>query len=128
VRKDFPGGFPGDSHNAFTKEGRTQEENAMFNWLSRLLHWRQGNETIIKGEMTQFIPYKGVYVVARQYRNNTVLTIINGRKQSGTLEIARYQEVIGNKKEATDVITGKKINLSENVVLQPRQTLIVEIN
>ncbi len=128
VRKDFPGGFPGDTHNAFTKEGRTQEENAMFNWLSRLLHWRQGNETIIKGKMTQFIPYKGVYVVARQYRNNTVLTIINGRKQEGTLEIARYQEVIGNKKVATDVITGKKINLSENVVLQPRQTLIVELN
>lgn len=128
VRKDFPGGFPGDSHNAFTKEGRTQEENAMFNWLSRLLHWRQGNETIIKGKMTQFIPYKGVYVVARQYRNNTVLTIINGRKQTNALEVVRYQEVIGNKKEATDVITGKKINLSENVVLQPRQTLIVEIN
>ena len=128
VRKDFPGGFPGDTHNAFTKEGRTQEENAMFNWLSRLLHWRQGNETIIKGKMTQFIPYKGVYVVARQYRNNTVLTIINGRKQTNALEVARYQEVIGNKKEATDVITGKKINLSENVVLQPRQTLIVELN
>lgn len=128
VRKDFPGGFPGDSHNAFTKEGRTQEENAMFNWLSRLLHWRQGNETIIKGKMTQFIPYKGVYVIARQYRNNTVLTIINGRKQTNALEVVRYQEVIGNKKEATDVITGKKINLSENVVLQPRQTLIVEIN
>ena len=128
VRKDFPGGFPCDTHNAFTKEGRTQEENAMFNWLSRLLHWRQGNETIIKGKMTQFIPYKGVYVIARQHRNNTVLTIINGRKQEGALEVARYQEVIGNKKEATDVITGKKINLSENVVLQPRQTLIVELN
>ena len=128
VRKDFPGGFPGDKHNAFTAEGRTQEENAMFNWLSRLLHWRQGNETIINGSMTQFIPYKGVYVIARQHRGHTVLTIINGKKQSGTLEVARYQEVIGNKKEATDVITGRKINLSQNVILSPRQTLIVELN
>ena len=128
VRKDFPGGFPGDTHNAFTAEGRTQEENAMFNWLSRLLHWRQGNEAIIKGSMTQFIPYKGVYVIARQHRGHTVLTIINGKKQSGTLEVARYQEVIGKNKEATDVITGKKINLSQNVTLSPRQTLIVELN
>ena len=128
VRKDFPGGFPGDKHNAFTAEGRTQEENVMFNWLSRLLHWRQGNETIIKGSMTQFIPYKGVYVIARQHRGHTVLTIINGKKQSGTLEVARYQEVIGDKKEATDVITGQKINLSQNVTLSPRQTLIVELN
>ena len=36
VRKDFPGGFPGDTHNAFTKEGRTKAENDMFTWLSRL--------------------------------------------------------------------------------------------
>ena len=56
VRKDFPGGFPGDTKNCFTREGRTQAENAMFDWLSRLLHWRQGNDVIIKGKQTQFIP------------------------------------------------------------------------
>ena len=67
VRKDFPGGFKGDSHNAFTREGRTAEENAMFDWLSRLLHWRQGNEVITAGTQTQFIPWKGVYVIARQH-------------------------------------------------------------
>ncbi|MDA6865045.1 hypothetical protein OSL55_29000, partial [Escherichia coli] len=39
VRKDFPGGWTGDKHNAFTAEGRTQAENQMFNWLSNLLHW-----------------------------------------------------------------------------------------
>jgi glycosidase len=65
VRKDFPGGFPGDTRNAFTKEGRTRAENSMFNWLSRLLHWRQNNPVITSGKMTQFIPYNGVYVVAR---------------------------------------------------------------
>ena len=27
VRKDFPGGFPNDTHNAFTKDGRTNAEN-----------------------------------------------------------------------------------------------------
>ena len=42
VRRDFPGGFAGDKRNAFTKEGLTKEENAMFNWTSRLLHWRTG--------------------------------------------------------------------------------------
>ena len=65
VRKDFPGGFPGDSRNAFTAEGRTKAENAMFEWLSRLLHWRLGNEVITKGNQTQFIPYKGVYEIGR---------------------------------------------------------------
>ena len=50
VRKDFLGGFPGDTRNAFTREGRTAAENAMFDWHSKLLHWRQGNDLIIKGK------------------------------------------------------------------------------
>ena len=54
VRKDFPGGFPGDEHNAFTKETRTKEEQAMFQWTSQLLHWRQGNETITNTKATLY--------------------------------------------------------------------------
>ena len=87
VRKDFPGGFPGDKHNAFTREGRTRAEQSMFNWLSRLLHWRQGNETIIRGYQTQFIPYKGVYVITRRWHRNTVMTILNGTSQEAELEV-----------------------------------------
>jgi hypothetical protein len=52
VRKDFPGGFPGDTHNAFTREGRTKQEQSMFQWLSRLLHWRQNNPVITRGRQT----------------------------------------------------------------------------
>ena len=126
VRKDFPGGFPGDKHNAFTPEGRTQGENTMFNWLSKLLHWRQGNEVITKGKMTQFIPYKGVYVIARQYQGRTVLTILNGRKENNLLDVTRYAEVIGTNTQARDIITGRTIDLTKPVTLRSRQTLIVE--
>ena len=126
VRKDFPGGFPGDKHNAFTAEGRTQGENTMFNWLSKLLHWRQGNEVITKGKMTQFIPYKGVYVIARQYQGRNVLTILNGRKENNLLDVTRYAEVIGTNTQARDIITGRTIDLTKPVTLRSRQTLIVE--
>ena len=78
VRKDFPGGFPGDDHNAFTREGRTKAEQQMFSWLSRLLHWRKGNQVITKGTMTQFIPFNGIYVIARQYKGKTAMTVLNG--------------------------------------------------
>lgn len=126
VRKDFPGGFPGDKDNKFTREGRTKAENAMFDWLSKLLHWRQGNEVITKGKQTQFIPYNGVYVIARQYNGKTVLTILNGKKAENKLSVARYAEVIGNKATATDVITGKNVNISSDVTLSPREALIIE--
>ncbi|MBR5062582.1 MAG: cyclomaltodextrinase N-terminal domain-containing protein [Prevotella sp.] len=126
VRKDFPGGFPGDKHDGFTKEGRTKAEQAMFNWLSKLLHWRQGNDVIIKGKQTQFIPWKGVYVIARQYGDKTVLTILNGTSGSATMEVARYAEVIQGKTVARDVITGRSVNIGEDLKLRPRQTLIIE--
>ena len=126
VRRDFPGGFPGDTHNAFTREGRTKEENAMFNWTSRLLHWRQNNDVIVKGQQTQFIPQKGVYVVARTLGQKAVLTVINGTSHAATLDIARYAEITRGATTATNVLTGRKIDISHDVRLAPRGVMVLE--
>ncbi len=126
VRKDFPGGFLGDTHNAFTAEGRTKAENAMFNWLSRLLHWRKGNSVITKGSQTQFIPYQGVYVIARQYNGRTVLTVLNGKSTAATMQVKRYAEVIGSNARVKDVLTNRYYDLSKDVELRPRQVLVLE--
>lgn len=126
VRKDFPGGFKDDQANCFTKSGRTRAQNAMFTWLSRLLHWRQGNDVIIKGSQTQFIPQNGVYVVARQYEGKTVMTIINGVSQQRDLPLSRYAEVVGDAKQAVDVITEQPVDLTTSIKLQPREALVIE--
>ncbi len=126
VRRDFPGGFPGDTHNAFTREGRTKEENAMFNWTSRLLHWRQNNDVIAKGQQTQFIPQKGVYVVARTLGQKAVLTVINGTSHAATIDIARYAEITRGATTAINVLTGRKIDISHDVRLAPRGVMVLE--
>ena len=126
VRKDFPGGFPGDERNAFTKEGRTKAEQDMFRWTSRLLHWRQGNEIISKGTQTQFIPYEGIYVIARQYQGRTALTILNGTSKEATMQVKRYAEVIGDTKRAKDILTGRYYDLTQDLKLRPRQSLVLE--
>lgn len=125
VRKDFPGGFPGDKANCFTAEGRTRAQNDMFNWLSRLLHWRQGNEAIIHGKQVQFTPRKGVYVIARQAKGKNVLTVVNGTSSPAQMEVKRYAEIIGQATEATDILTGRKVALGKDVALQPRETLVL---
>ncbi len=126
VRKDFPGGFPGDQRNAFTREGRTQAQQQMFQWLSRLLHWRQDNPVISRGTMKQFIPYKGVYVIARQLEGKTVLTVLNGTSQPAVMEVGRYREVIGAAARVRDILTGRYVDLSSDLQLRPRQTLILQ--
>ena len=126
VRKDFPGGFPGDEHNCFTKEGRTKAEQQMFQWTSRLLHWRQGNKCITQGTQTQFIPFEGVYVIARQYQGHTALVVLNGTSKPATMKMARYAEVIGSAKRAKDVLTNRYYDLTKDLQLKARQSLVLE--
>jgi len=126
VRQDFPGGWAGDTNNAFTEEGRTKAQNDIFHWTSRLLHWRKGNEVITKGSQTQFCTYNGIYVIARQYNGKNVMTIINGQKEAGELNVKRYAEIIGNAEKATDVTTGCNVAINQNIKLRPRQTMVLE--
>lgn len=126
VRKDFPGGFPGDARDCFTPAGRTREEQSMFAWLSRLLHWRQGNAVITEGTQTQFIPWKGVYVIARRHAGRTVLTVLNGKHGEASMAVRRYAEVIGRHTQATDVLTGKRVDLTKDIPLTGREMLILE--
>lgn len=127
VRQDFPGGFPGDAHTAFTAEGRSTAQNEMFNWLSKLLHWRQGNEVITQGKQIQFIPHQGVYVLARQYQCRSVLTILNGTSKEARLDVKRYAEIIGKTTTGRDVITSENVDMSKDIKLSPRQTLVIEL-
>jgi len=136
VRKDFPGGFTlregsgisGDSRagDCFLRKGRTKSEQDMFAWLSRLLHWRQHNEIICHGRQIQFIPYKGLYVIARQWQNETVMLILNGTDHFALFPIKRYNEVIGNACKAVDVLSRHTIDLSADIQMKPRQTLILQ--
>ena len=126
VRKDFPGGFPGDEHNAFTAEGRTRAENAMFNWCSRVLHWRQHCKAVTEGRQVQFTPWKGVYVIARQHEGTTVLTVLNGTSKPAVMEVARFAEVICGHTVAKDITNGRNVRIDKDVNLRPRQTMILE--
>ena len=40
-RRDFPGGFPGDAKDAFTRAGRTAEQEAEFGWVAGLTKLRR---------------------------------------------------------------------------------------
>ena len=97
----------------------------MFNWLSRLLHWRKSTNLISKGTMTQFIPVNGIYVIARRLGNQTSLTILNGTKKPATLDPKRYEEVIKGTARWKDVPTGRYFDLSKPLELKPRQTLVL---
>lgn len=126
VRKDFMGGFPGDERNCFTADGRTAAENEMFGWLSRLLHWRKGNDVIVNGTQTQFCPHNGVYVIARRHEGKTVMLMLNGLDKENKVDVKRYAELIDTTAEASNVLTGEKINLTTDIPIPTHGTLLIE--
>ncbi len=126
VRKDFPGGFPGDSRSAFTKEGLTAEENAMFDWMKNLLHWRQSNDVIIKGKQKHYTPQDGVYVMSHEYNGKHVLLILNGTSKPAIFKSSRYAEDIPQNANAKDILTGKSIDIHNDIKLAKRAVMILE--
>ena len=49
-RRDFPGGFPGYQHNAFTQAGRTSEEQDVYSHVKGLLQLRREHPALRVGE------------------------------------------------------------------------------
>jgi glycosidase len=50
-RKDFPGGFAGDKADAFTQEGRTQDQEAMHAWVQELMQLRKHAAVLQSGQL-----------------------------------------------------------------------------
>ena len=78
IRRDFPGGFPGDTLNYFTPQGRTPLQNEAFDFMKKILLWRKNNQVISKGSMIHFMPTNGIYVYRRSYNGQHVLVMMNG--------------------------------------------------
>jgi glycosidase len=48
-RHDFPGGFTGDPHSAFTRAGRTPQEQEIFSWTAGMLALRSAHPALDRG-------------------------------------------------------------------------------
>jgi len=76
-RRDFPGGFPGDAHNAFEAAGRKPREQRMYDWTRAWLRLRADHSAIRRGRLIDLIYDDDVYVFARQDQHETVIIAIN---------------------------------------------------
>lgn len=127
IRQDFPGGWTGDKNNAFTKAGRTEEQAKFFDFSSKLFQWRKGKSVIHSGKMTHYIPEDNVYVYFRYDDNETVMVVINNAAEAKTFKTARFQENIKDFTSGKDVLTGKSINVKEDITIEEKSVLILEL-
>lgn len=112
MRQDFPGGWEGDDHNAFTAAGRTKSEAERFDFTRKLLHFRKGNKAISEGKMMQFTVKDGAYCFSRYTDGRRVTIVMNGTSHPIHANLPRFAEALP-KAEVYDVISGKTVNLND---------------
>jgi glycosidase len=110
VRKDFPGGFPGDAVNKFTAAGRTAQEAEAFNFVKTLATYRRDNPVLHTGQLTQFLPENGVYVYFRHNADKTVLVVMNANANPVPLKTARFAERMQGYRTARNVVSGETLS------------------
>ncbi len=127
IRKDFPGGWAGDENNAFTKEGRTADQNEAFNYLRRLLNWRKSNATVQYGKLTHYIPENGVYVYFKKHKNNTVMVLLNNTTDDKKVDMSRFSESIGDKTKGRSVLTRQSWDDLDFIDVPAKSPLIIDL-
>ena len=128
IRKDFPGGWQGDTKNVFTGKGLSHEVLNMQNFFRKLLNWRKDNPVIHTGKLIHFAPENGIYVYFRLNKDKKVMVILNKNRKPSTLRTDRFKQVIGESMKGTDIITGRYFSLQKEIQLQPVRPLILELN
>lgn len=126
VRRDMPGGFPGDKTDAFTAAGRTDKQNEAFDFIQKLLQWRRDNEAIAHGSLKHFMPENGLYVYQRRSGDKEVTVILNGNDSPVTTTMERTLEILPYGSQRRDMLTGETITISPEMTFSPRQILILE--
>ncbi len=65
-RGDFPGGWPEDEHNAFTREGRTREQQEIFEYVQALLRLRREHDALRGGKLWHLASDDSNYIFLRE--------------------------------------------------------------
>ncbi len=76
-RRDFPGGFPDDSRNAFTSAGRTRDEERMWQWTRDWISLRNQHPALRRGNLIDLYYDDEVFAFARQVETETIIVLIN---------------------------------------------------
>jgi len=129
LRKDFPGGWPGDTTNAFVRSGRTPMQNEAWDYMQKLLQWRKTSTAITQGTLIHYAPNKsGVYVYGRIKDKHTVMVMLNGTTTDQTVQMGRFSDITANYTQGRDVITSKTMDITNTVTIPAKGEYILELS
>ena len=126
VREDFPGGWKEDPVSRFTKEGRNENENHVFDHVSRLARFRKNSSALTMGKTMHFIPKDGIYLYFRYDARQTVMVISNTGDKTIKPDWNIYKERMSRFTKARDIGSGK-IQILEGWEIRQGESFVMEL-
>lgn len=126
VRKPFPGGWPDDNRDAFTRDGRTEQENEIFDHIHTLLKWRKSKPVIHYGRLTHFIPHNNTYIYFRYNETEKVMVILNNSDEEQKIDIRQFAELAGGNSVGVNILDNTTYQLN-NLKVPAKTGFILEL-
>ncbi|QNF32154.1 glycoside hydrolase family 13 protein [Adhaeribacter swui] len=127
VRRDFPGGFPGDKENKFTATGRNAQENEAFNFVKTLAQYRKSTPALQNGKLMQYLPQNNTYVYFRYDAAKTIMVATNPTAQEISLETSRFTERTQGFTRARNVLTNEVLSSLATIKVPAQTALVLEL-
>lgn len=105
-RRDFPGGWSGDPHNAFEASGRTPDQEAVFEHVRTLARLRGELEPLRCGKLVDLLAGDQTYAYGRVTDESSVIVIINNAAEVATIGFDVGAARLGNGITLTDRLGG----------------------
>jgi len=86
-RRDFPGGWIGDSNDAFTQAGRTRGQQEIFAYVQDLLRIRREHEALRGGQQWHLASDENAYVFLRESEEERIVVAFNNAERRRDLKI-----------------------------------------
>ena len=127
VRKDFPGGWPGDKEDKFSAAGRSARENEAFDFVKKLATYRRDHKTLHSGKLMQYLPQDGLYVYFRYDATGTVMVASNTTDKPASLLTARFAERMAGFSKARNVMTDETLGSISTFQLPAKTAVVLEL-
>lgn len=126
-RQTMPGGWPDDDRSVFTEEGRTDKENEIMEYITKLTQWRKDAVATHAGKLVHFIPENNTYVYFRVHKDQTIMVAMNANEEAVTLDRDRFVELLDDFEIGIDVISGEKMVLSGDIEVAGKTAVVWEL-
>ena len=126
-RRDFPGGWIGDTNDAFTEAGRTHEQQEIFTYVRRLLQIRRSHAALRGGQLWHLASDESAYVFLREAEEERFVVAFNNAGKTRELEVPINGTPVQNADTLLPLLGGAKAELTRRVlrISMPAESLSI---